>query len=342
MLHAPNFGMSEYLGKPAPLFPNVRVVFTWAYKMEREAWIAKEDSTQYMIRRLSQVFDVYVAVVGPKSECWPYANATYIACPTISTLHTTALTLAQCHKGPVVYVLNSYEPFDRRLVNESPDRSPYPTKFIAYCHGRDVVAWHGAVDAHLVCTEHQRRINNDGTRYVIMPHSPDMGQFYPGSDAKQWDVFYPARRDENKRVELLEEACRLGGFSLKILDGATANDRHRRGMREVEKGGMGAMYRKARVLASTSHSEGGSRILIEAMSSNTPCVVCADCRNNVDYVRRFGGYVAQPNARSIADTIGAAIQRPPLDTRSVLLREGVYYQGTYATFRRVLREIGIQ
>jgi len=329
-----------YLGRPTPMDPSVRIIFCWAYSKEKEGWLEKEDSTQYLIRELAKVYDVFVCIIGTKMEGWTYGNARYIGCADRDALLVTVLTLAQAHRGDVVFMLNSHDTFDQQVVTCRPDRRPFKTKIMAYCHGQNVVNWHGAIDGHLVSTEHQatynRRVHGDTTPYHVLPHSPDLEMFKPSKGPKKYDVFYPARRDSNKRVELLERACRIGGFSLKILDGNVVEQRMSRGRRAIQTGDMPLMYQQAKVMCSTSRTEGGSRILVEAMACNVPVVVCSDCRSNADYVRLYGGYAVQPTPEALAKGIRTAIDLPAIDTRSALIEHGVYYQATYAKLRTIL------
>ncbi|MCC7293382.1 MAG: glycosyltransferase [Phycisphaerales bacterium] len=130
-----------------------------------------------------------------------------------------------------------------------------------------------------------RGLTND---FHVIPGAIDAGRFRPGNEARQADIILVGRLVEIKRIDVLLEALALAAKSLPKISALIVGDGPLRAALERQASELGldgqvrftgqqsdveAWYRRAKVFALTSDSEGLSLAMMEAMSCGLAPVV---------------------------------------------------------------------
>jgi len=76
---------------------------------------------------------------------------------------------------------------------------------------------------------------------------------------------------------------------------------------------LASLYHDTKVAVQLSSSEGGSRVVTEAMACGLPLIVCSDCRSNADRIEDgVTGFVVDPTPKAIRRKIAELLVDAPL------------------------------
>lgn len=170
-------------------------------------------------------------------------------------------------------------------------------------------------------------------RWVVCPFCATGGcqpKSYRG--AERYDVIYVSDWRLGKRQHLLLEALDHIQFRRVLFLGSRSDVEyfdehsqkiyapHNRGWIELIDRVPGFTvpdyYRESKVAVHLSRSEGGSRVLIEALACGVPLIVCSDCESNCAQVQHGEtGFIVDPDPAAIAAQIRVVLHDAQLRQR---------------------------
>lgn len=300
----------------------MKVVFVWDFlKNNYIEWFKKEDSMQDTIRELSQICDTRLFTLSNNRqsfECYD-KNIRYRFHPNIRDLIGSLKEF-----NPTTICLNGFNaPINKIICDKFPG-----IKKTLYHHGSGFedsnLAEMDVVFIHHQCQKKYVKHNN----VHIVPHAPNINAFYPIRKQRLYDVIYPANNSSNKRVSLARKVVdRLGCRSL--FPGVDFR---------VSGSKMNRLYNQSRCLLFVSKREAGPRTIVEAMACNLPVVVCSDCEGAVDYVKRYGGYIASPTIEDIVEKVGLAVDNK-CSTRHKIIGDNLTSEYYTNYMIRIIKEL---
>jgi len=292
-------------------------------------WERKDDSFQDALVHLAKTYDVVVAVLHPdRTGEGEIAGVRYLWCSNTEDL----VDRLAAEKPDLVNYWGFDRPASRRLDQLLPDvpKTIYPVGAQTKASPKADLPW---VDRVFVTTAEQQQQIYAETHYprrqvVVCPFQATK-TFRPKSDLdygdETIDVIYVSDWRPLKRQSLLVDALPqldadrvlfLGdpqdldyyaAQRARFADGDTAVEVTMR----VPPRLVAEKYRDAKIAVQLSESEGGSRVVVEALGSGLPLVVCRDCATNAQQVRHGKtGYVIEPTAEALAKTVNALLSNP--------------------------------
>jgi glycosyltransferase involved in cell wall biosynthesis len=295
-----------------------------------EYWTRKDDSHQDAMVHLAKTYDVVVAVLHPdRTDTAEIRGVRYLFCKDSHTL-VERLVLEQPD-------LVNYWGFDRPSSRQLDELLPDIPKTV-YPVGAQTKASPTAdlpfVDRVFVTTPEQRQKIYDETHYprrqVVVCPFVATNTFRAKTDAEYGaesiDVIYVSDWRPLKRQSILIDALPAIAADRVVFVGdiqdaayfaaerpkvAAAGDTAVEVILRVPPRIVAEKYRSAKIAVQLSNSEGGSRVVIEAMACGLPLIVCRDCETNAQQVDHGkNGFVIDPTPEALAATINALLAQP--------------------------------
>ena len=293
-------------------------------------WFQKDDSFQDALVHLAEAYDVVVAVLHPtRTDSTIIKGVRYLFCKTRKQLVDRIVKLDPA----LVNYWGFGRPSSRELDELLPDtpKTVYPVGDQAKAAPTADLPFVDRVFA--TTTDQQQKIwaeTHYPRRQVIVCPFAGTKTFIPKEEygRERYDVIYVSDWRPIKRQQLLGEAIPAIEFDRLIFLGDLQDRKYferfvgaTRGLQNkaveiihrVPPRLAAGYYRESKVAVQLSESEGGSRVVIEAMASGLPLIVCRDCETNAQQViHGETGFVIDPTPEAVARQINALLADPAL------------------------------
>ena len=310
----------------------LKIVFLWHWLKrstpELNGVFAAKDSLIHAIGLLSQEYDIKLISLSKDEDYELYSseqNIYYIFRSSWNELINEVRKI-----NPDILFINHHPSnYTKILKNLSLLRAK---KIIYYSSPiRHLSGYHKALNAHLVHHEYQKAIllqkGVDAKKVYVAPKTADLSLFKPVKTVKKWDCIYPMRGKIGywKRPELAIKACKIKKFSI-CMPGAVIPPKYNWVTtydKWVSQRELAKLYNQSKCLVITSNDrEMGPRVIPEAAACNIPIVCCNDNRACVSWVKKIGGFIAEPDPVDIAEKIEEAISSTNVEYRENLIKLG--------------------
>lgn len=264
----------------------MRLAFVWDFVKENHCdWFEKEDGMQASIHSFANHHSVALFSLTPSDEAFSITRhgVAYNFYPDIDSL------------------LKGIAGFDPDVIQMNGFNRPVNDRIIdLFSHTAKTIYYHGGplkeknidnVDQLVVAHEIQAKTLGS-LKTAVIPHTVDPYYFMPMKHVdKTFDIISVGSFVHIKRHELLINALAQLRARAIIVGKIVSEEYYNRcvsladklGVRErvdivpdVSPARLANYYRQSRILCHTSSTEAGPRVVLEAMSSGLPCVVCGD------------------------------------------------------------------
>lgn len=295
-----------------------------------EYWFRKDDSFQDALILLAQEHEVYVVVLhASRTDTTMIRGVSYRFCRDRKQLVDQLVKLTP----DVVNYWGFGQPSSRMIDQRLPDvpKTVYP---VGAQHKVAPVQDLPFVDRVFATTVEQRQKIWDDTHYprrqvIVCPFTAT--KTFTGKEqygGERYDVIYVSDWRPVKRQHLLVDALTATEFDRLVFLGNLDDQAY---FNRCEKKLYGSAtkpveiihrvpprivagyYRESKIAVQLSESEGGSRVVTEALSSGLPLIVCRDCATNAQQViHGETGFVVEPKAEAVARQLNALLADPAL------------------------------